>query len=104
MDADIKKRWVEALRSGKYKQGKAALRSNENHFCCVGVLCDIVAPNDWQLSGSIFNFQGTNHYDLPANFRRDLDIPNAEENKLIYMNDYKNKSFSEIADYIEANL
>ena len=32
--------WVAALRSGKYKQGKGAL-STEDRFCCLGVACEI---------------------------------------------------------------
>ena len=34
------KRWVEALRSGKYKQGAGQLRTGDS-FCCLGVLCDL---------------------------------------------------------------
>lgn len=41
MNPDIKKLWVDALRSGKYKQGRHALRSSADNFCCLGVLCDI---------------------------------------------------------------
>ena len=40
MKKEIKDRWVQALRSGEYKQGKGVLRQGEN-FCCLGVLCDI---------------------------------------------------------------
>jgi hypothetical protein len=36
----IKKLWLAALRSGKYKQGRRALR-DKNKFCCLGVLCDV---------------------------------------------------------------
>ena len=41
MDSTIKEKWLAALRSGKYKQGANALRSRQNKFCCLGVLCDI---------------------------------------------------------------
>jgi hypothetical protein len=38
----VRKAWVEALRSGKYKQAKHALRDiRKDSFCCLGVLCDI---------------------------------------------------------------
>jgi hypothetical protein len=37
----IAKKWVEALRSGKYKQIFSRLHTNTG-FCCLGVLCDIV--------------------------------------------------------------
>ncbi len=34
------KTWVDALRSGKYKQGKSVLNES-NYYCCLGVLCEI---------------------------------------------------------------
>jgi hypothetical protein len=55
MDAKLKKKWLNALRSGKYKQGKNSLRqpgfasdSEKDRFCCLGVLCDIVEPKKWK--------------------------------------------------------
>ncbi len=50
MDQEIKKAWIEALRSGEYAQGKEELRYG-NAFCCLGVLCDLHAKqtgNEWQ--------------------------------------------------------
>ena len=37
------KKWLEALRSGKYEQGKYVLCSTEDgdRFCCLGVACDV---------------------------------------------------------------
>lgn len=43
MNADIKAKWVAALRSGEYEQGAGALRSSSDRFCCLGVLCDLHA-------------------------------------------------------------
>lgn len=43
MNPDIKARWVAALRSGEYKQGRGRLRSSANEFCCLGVLCNLHA-------------------------------------------------------------
>lgn len=40
MNQEIKKLWVEALRSGEYKQTSGELRDSDG-FCCLGVLCDI---------------------------------------------------------------
>lgn len=42
-------RWLKALRSRKYKQTTGTLRSfdedtNKAAFCCLGVLCDVVDP------------------------------------------------------------
>ena len=40
MDPDIGEKWVAALESGDYEQGKLRLRQKEE-FCCLGVLCDL---------------------------------------------------------------
>lgn len=44
MDQEIKKEWVEALRSGEYVQGQRRLHEivdEEHKYCCLGVLCEI---------------------------------------------------------------
>src|SRR5690348_17476896 len=41
MDPQIKAEWVAALRSGEYRQGSGTLRSDQDEFCCLGVLCDL---------------------------------------------------------------
>jgi hypothetical protein len=45
MNKRIKTKWLKALRSGKYKQGKGGLakpnRLGNIKHCCLGVLCDI---------------------------------------------------------------
>lgn len=45
MKIDIADRWVAALLSGKYEQGKGLLRQRyENgaeEYCCLGVLCEL---------------------------------------------------------------
>lgn len=35
------KRWVAALRSGNYAQGRGCLRSADDEFCCLGVANDL---------------------------------------------------------------
>lgn len=53
MDAEIKARWTEALRSGKYQQAKGILCEIDPEseepvgFCCLGVLVDVVHPEWW---------------------------------------------------------
>lgn len=41
MNANAKK-WVAALRSGEYSQGRGRLRKGDT-FCCLGVACDLYA-------------------------------------------------------------
>ena len=48
---DVKK-WVKALRSGDYQQGKGNLCkedeiSGDCEYCCLGVACDILTEADW---------------------------------------------------------
>ena len=45
MKPQIKKLWVAALRSGEYTQGIGRLRTDDNKFCCLGVLCAIHAES-----------------------------------------------------------
>jgi hypothetical protein len=45
MKKEVAKKWIQALRSGKYKQGKGFLKhynnKNEPRYCCLGVLCEL---------------------------------------------------------------
>jgi hypothetical protein len=46
MNQNIKQRWLEALRSGKYKRGTGTLKAKQlgekgYRYCCLGVLCDL---------------------------------------------------------------
>lgn len=48
MHQEVKRRWVNALKSGGYKQGRGALHrpktatpSGEAEYCCLGVLCEL---------------------------------------------------------------
>lgn len=45
MKQNIMKKWVKALRSGKYKQGSGTLkqynRKGQAEHCCLGVLCEL---------------------------------------------------------------
>jgi len=57
MPNEIARKWLDALRSGKYSQTTGHLRKIEardttDHalregYCCLGVLCDIVDPMRW---------------------------------------------------------
>lgn len=132
MDPALKKRWVEALRSGKYAQAREALRKYEGGeiagYCCLGVLCDVIDPKGWDAEreddvGDIYVFP----HRLAMNDDESLDDDEAEHlgisvetmHALMKMNDGRlgwshekrdavfiepPKSFDEIATYIEENL
>lgn len=41
----VKNKWVEALRSGKYRKGRGVLtevkKNGTKNYCCLGVLCEL---------------------------------------------------------------
>lgn len=41
MKKEIKKQWIENLTNGKYEQGLDKLRTPDDKYCCLGVLCDM---------------------------------------------------------------
>lgn len=97
MKPEIKEKWVKALRSGEYKQGRRSLRTKlpdgSCQHCCLGVLMEI-------------EFGGFPPVRDPYTAIGDLvrDTIPAPVSTLIEMNDDERKSFKQIADYIEANL
>jgi hypothetical protein len=103
MNKKVIKKWVKALRSGKYKQGTGKLRDEENNFCCLGVLTDLyIKKNKLKWNNGIsfhYDFRGqcfTLTKEVVDWVMLDHDI----ESELIHMNDNK-VTFKEIADYIE---
>ena len=106
MDAAIKEKWVKALRSGEYKQGRCSLRDVTDCHCCLGVLCDLHGDKwDKLPDGSGWRYDGIGILYLPDSVRKWADIPLNEPHtsKLMGMND-QGVPFAEIADYIEVNL
>lgn len=52
MKYSVMKKWVKALRSGKYKQTTGQLRDYARYdegktYCCLGVLCSITKSKGW---------------------------------------------------------
>ena len=109
------KKWVEALRSGNYKQCTKRLRHKhrgEYRYCCLGVAADISGVGKWRKNEFISGLQcesqvlvenakdwlglDTDHGKL------DITTPtgNVVHTTLAQLND-EGKSFSEIADIIE---
>ncbi len=87
----VKKKWVKALRSGDYDQGKHFLRHG-GRYCCLGVLCDVQSKK--ALSG--LKSLGTSQ--LPPRWAAGLTKEQMSE--LAKLND-TGKSFDKIADHIE---
>lgn len=106
-----KQDWINALRSGRYKQGKGVLCINddllkEKKYCCLGVLCDLNGikfyPHPEKKKNAPFyikdSFGDFAEYSFPV---EDLLLDEAAE--LATMND-RGVSFNDIADWIERNI
>jgi hypothetical protein len=100
-DQELKAKWVEALRSGEYRQTTGHLKT-ENGYCCLGVLADIVDSSAWHRRNGQW-YWNTGECLLPYSTQDYLNIGDATDT-LMDMNDSQDKSFDEIADYIEQNL
>lgn len=122
MNPRIKKKWLEALRSGEYKQTTENLRDS-NGFCCLGVLCDLHAKErgtNWVQRIDSYELYGEAQT-LPLSVQEwaglDSDIGGVVDfeyesggeihlkaDTLPEINDSWHKDFNEIADLIEAQL
>jgi hypothetical protein len=122
MKPDIKQRWLAALRSGNYEQGKGSLskidKKGNVSYCCLGVLCDILKDESklfkqtYKIKAGNYEYSvyGIEYVDecetLPYSQMEYVGISDADTNILIEMNDddVNEKTFNEIADYIEDHL
>jgi hypothetical protein len=104
MDAELKAKWIAALRSGDYKKGRVSLRSEENRYCCLGVLCEVM---NVQVPIVKSGFPLLDAYG-PLYDRVKSTVGEEAMAELWKLNDgvdhRREHSFPEIADYIEANL
>lgn len=122
MKAEIRQQWLDKLRSGEIQQAKGVLRNECGGMCCLGVLLDVIAPNDW---GPVVTDEsiGRVHSHTLATAEHDFIVYQQREalgldgrifndrsasdtsvgHYLADMNDH-GKSFAEIADWIETNI
>ena len=106
MNPEYKSKWVSALKSGKYKQGRFALRSLDHKYCCLGVLLDI-AGTEWILENNddgyyVPEWASTGY--LSLEHRDKFNISGETMDTLTKLNDQDRASFEEIAYWIEENL
>lgn len=109
MDNRIKKLWVNALRSGEYKQGKMRMRKedrarNDVRYCCLGVLTEVQCQETDAEFTHDKQLLSTNTRDWAGLEQRDPSfVRNGETETLATMND-RGDSFAQIADDIERYL
>lgn len=111
MKPELKKRWVDALRSGKYIQDERALNTGKG-FCCLGVACEVF-KDDVGLevrtgtTGEVY-YDGGRH-SLPASLQSLLEITMrgtlttkvGHRKHLTELNDLEKMTFDQIADVID---
>lgn len=115
MDPEVKSKWVAALRSGEFKQGKYELRDPNGCNCCLGVLAEINGVEHYKRDER----SSTTFYKFP-NEELEAAVPDdycglksevigdlIQRNDTGYMDNGKFQqamTFPEIADFIEKNL
>jgi len=94
----LKQKWIKALRSGKYKQGKERLyNEEEDSYCCLGVL-ELIAGIDTK-SDAFLQTTGELITHKAISCVKGLDMK--MQIKLADMNDSEDNDFNDIAKYIE---
>lgn len=102
MNKELKNKWISALRSGAYEQGRVRLArkggGGQVQYCCLGVLLCVSGRfrSNWQFR-DLGALSTVGALDL-------LDDNNGLAVTFERMNDVDGKSFDEIADYIEERL
>jgi len=111
---DFKEKWIAALRSGEFEQGRNALCRvygiADKSYCCLGVAYRVFMGEDPYDTASGYIDGRIREGAILKGFPEILTGTTAKSDvvkSLVLMNDGvgdTTKSFSEIADYIEANL
>lgn len=106
MNKRVKTKWVKALRSGNYRQGRGRLRE-DGRFCCLGVLCDVSKLGRWPSAVHEPSYVTRRGIPcdafLPVEVSEWAGVNRIAQGYLVNLNDGGN-AFNEIANYIEAEL
>lgn len=101
---ESQKLWIDALRSGIYKQGHCLLRMHDL-FCCLGVACEIYQKEMRDLvvlkdEDGVYSYDNSSKY-LPVKVKEWLGLKNVEY-EIADLND-RRIPFHIIANFIEEN-
>jgi len=104
---ELIQKWLEALRSGKYRQGKGYLKSQDEQgvmFDAIGVLCDVAGVILIPVEGQSFYKDVDGFVSImPVHVHRILQLSDRQEWSIMWQND-NGWDFHEIADWIELIL
>jgi hypothetical protein len=111
MDRALKKKWIKALRSGDYEQGKSGFLLREDdlgtYYCCIGVLghiqgCDLKKQRQYGRPMELNTDTLPNGFNGNLSPRQRADLAARNDGVWIYM--HAQHSFEQIADHIEETL
>ena len=107
-------KWAKALESGRYKQGRFALRTRTDDgklsYCCLGVLCNITKTTKWKHNndspnGLLYGLAGV----LPEEIIKKAGMSHSNPNvasetgsilSLVTLNDRMGYTFKQIAKIV----
>jgi hypothetical protein len=99
--------WIAALRSGEYKQTRGKLRSNDlTGYCCLGVACELSKLGTFcgiYYETTVPSESSNRNTYIPVEVMKWLGITDwFKIKRLVQLNDIQDKTFSEIADFVES--
>ena len=107
MANELKTKWIEALRSDEYSQGRGNLKvancgpDEPADFCCLGVLCDLVDHDKWtEKADGYYLFEGKADYP-PEKIMELVGLTMDDAKQLAGFNDDDGYLFEDIADFLE---
>ena len=112
LEPEFKTDWLEALRSGKYRQSKGLLRNNltldqhgEPGYCCLGVAMECRTEFEFTRDNHVrFGNLVYSKHELSTPIRDEINLSEDVMQQLIHFNDSAGCSFKEIADWVEEHL
>ena len=112
MHPEIKQSWVKAIRSGDFYQAHERLRTDDNAHDPLGILCELyrtkTGRGSWQRDhkGGGYRFHDGEVADVipPERVRRWAGMKLSDVSSCLDLNDYEQRSFQTIANFIETKL
>lgn len=130
MKAEVKQKWLGALRGGEFRQAQQALkkwgRDTKPSYCCLGVLCEVARPLGGAFDGTCYTFANPAYVplileeedcgdeaesevigldtELNSDCLLDLGLSGGDQITLMHMNDDDGANFEQIASWIEENI
>lgn len=115
MKKNVAKKWIEALRSGKYKKTTKVLKrknGKEESYCVLGVLCDLYKksgkplkenfPGMYPFEPGVVSFGNSKDWETPP--QKVLNWAGVTRGYYVSEMNDGGKSFKQIANFIEKNV